>query len=157
MTVVLQTTLFPLLPPVIKPDLISTIVVIVALLEGKQRGAVTGLCYGAGLDLISGKYLGLNLLTLTALGYLVGFGERRFFKDVWLVPVIGILSATAAKAVMIIFLGWTVGAPLPDTNGLIWTIAGEGVVNTLIGVPLFFVLSKFAKGNSEEKARWNFN
>ena len=110
--------------------------------------------YGAGLDLISGKFFGLYSLTLGLLGSLIGLGENKLYKDVWLVPAVGIFSATAVKGLIALMLATMAGMRVPDFSGFLWILLGEAVLNTLFGVPIYFWFRAYLHNKQNTGTSW---
>lgn len=78
----------------IKPDLLLVIVIIYGLFRGSVPGAQLGFVYGLVEDLLLGHFVGLNAASKMLIGYGMGFGEKRFFKDNIFVPVFTVFTGT---------------------------------------------------------------
>lgn len=78
----------------VKPDLLLVIVIIYALFRGSVRGAQLGFLYGLAEDLIMGRFVGLNAASKMLVGYMIGWGERRFYKENFLVPIATVFLGT---------------------------------------------------------------
>lgn len=75
----------------VKPDLVLMIIVFNAFLRGSREGALVGLLGGLFEDLAVGSYFGMNVLSLMAIGYLVGLTESKLLKE---------------STIIIVFLAW---------------------------------------------------
>lgn len=78
----------------VKPDLLLVLVIIYAFFRGSVRGAKLGFVFGIAEDLLMGRFVGLNAASKMLIGYLIGWGERRFYKDNLLVPIIIVFGGT---------------------------------------------------------------
>jgi len=88
---VFQTTVFnELIIAGVKPDLLLIIVILYALFNGPRQGAFVGLGLGLLEDLFQAKYIGLNAAGKLTTGLIIGFLEKRIFKDNFLVPVLAL-------------------------------------------------------------------
>ncbi|TDA70051.1 MAG: rod shape-determining protein MreD [Clostridia bacterium] len=113
----LETTVSLYLPAV--PDLLLVAVALEALFYGPRQGAVIGLLYGLIEDIYLGRYIGLNALVKTLVGYGIGWGENRIYRDNLLVPVLVLVTATLAANLLWLLVALLVGWSLPPA-GVIW-------------------------------------
>ena len=72
----------------VKPDLLLIIVIFFALFNGSRQGAFVGLGLGLLEDLFQAKYFGLNAASKLITGLIIGFMEKRIYKENFLVPVL---------------------------------------------------------------------
>lgn len=118
-------------------DLLLAGVVLEGLYGGCRWGAAVGLAYGAAQDLVGGTYPGLHILTKTLIGLAAGTAEKRFFRENPLLPVLGLLSATAAQDLAYALGGelirWGRGFGLPQA---LWP---ELFLNTVLGMLLYWL------------------
>ncbi|KAB2952338.1 rod shape-determining protein MreD [Heliorestis acidaminivorans] len=137
LAVVLQTTFFHTFSiQGIGPNLVLILVVFFSLLQGSRAGSFFGLLAGLFLDLISGRYIGLNTLTLAAVGGLIGLIEGRLYKDNLLVPMGAVLVATIILNLLAYLLALFAG--LQITFKTLWmTLLIQALYNTAL-VPLFY-------------------
>jgi len=86
---VLQSTVFSeLIIAGAKPDLLLIMVILYSLFNGPRHGAFMGLGLGLLEDIFHAKYFGLNAASKFTTGLIIGFMEKRMFKDNFLVPVL---------------------------------------------------------------------
>lgn len=78
----------------IKPDLLLIVVIIYGLFRGSVPGARLGFVYGLVEDLLLGHFVGLNAAGKMLIGYSMGWGEKRFFKDNIFVPVFTVFTGS---------------------------------------------------------------
>lgn len=129
---VLQSTLLSSLVPWVRLDLLLAVAVCSGITSGPLAGAMAGLLGGIVADMLTGRLIGLGMLTRGVSGLLSGFLGQRLFGENVLVPfVIGaiaticdqLLFVAGAKAFGInIPLGQTLArVTVPSTwyNGLL--------------------------------------
>ena len=110
LTLILQSTLVPLVAiNGIRPDLLLIIVVLSALLLGKETGACLGFFTGLLQDLVSGNIFGLNILSKLATGFLAGVMERKVFKENFFLPVLAVAVATAFNSLVMLLILYIFG------------------------------------------------
>ncbi len=121
----------------VKPDLVLVLVVFYAIINGSREGAFWGFMGGLAQDFLSGYYLGMNTLSLTVIGYLVGLGHTRLFREnQFVLAGIAFLATLAVEAIrylLILSLGITV-LPGEALWGLILPL---GVYNAAVAL-LFY-------------------
>ncbi len=127
-----------------KPDLLLVVVVFIALLGGSAPAAKMGFVLGLAEDIFAGKYLGLHALSKAAIGYLVGLGENKIYKENVLVPVLGVMSATIVYEIIFVNLARWGGANLQSEGFFqaVWPIA---VYNGFVALLLYSRFSKAAE------------
>lgn len=92
---VLQSSVIPAIAIYgVRPDLLLTMVVAVALIYGREKGLGAGFFFGVIQDLVSSGFLGLHVLTKMIVGYLVGMTEKKVYKQNLILPslVVGVIS-----------------------------------------------------------------
>lgn len=105
LSLTLETTLFDQLTFYgVKPDLLLILILFYALFRGSVSGAKIGFFYGLAEDLLLGRFVGLNAATKMLIGYLVGLGERRFFKDNLILPVLLVFGGTLLSHLLYVSL-----------------------------------------------------
>lgn len=121
----------------VKPDLVLVLVVFYAIVNGPREGAFLGFLGGLAHDFLSGYYLGLNALAITAVGYVTGLGHTRLFKEslsvVAGVAFLATILAEGIRYLLLLLLGVTI---LP---GEAWwgLIVPVGVYNAAVAL-LFY-------------------
>lgn len=95
LSLTLESTLFDQLTFYgVKPDLLLVLVLFYGLFRGSISGAKLGFFYGLAEDLLLGRFVGLNAATKMLVGYLIGLGERRFFKNNLILPILVVFGGT---------------------------------------------------------------
>jgi rod shape-determining protein MreD len=104
------------------PNVMVSLVVVLALYESPRGGLALGLVAGMMMDLFGGRLIGLNSLTLAVLGYLIARFQVHWRHDVFFLPaVVGAMSemlVVAAQWVLLKLIGYpitwqTAFRPLP--------------------------------------------
>ncbi|MBM7866843.1 rod shape-determining protein MreD [Heliobacterium gestii] len=133
----LQTTLMTNLAIAgVTPHLVLILVVFTAILNGGRFGSIFGVCAGLFLDMLTGRYIGLNALALAATAGLCGFIEGRLYKDNLLVPIGCVLAGTFAYHTLAFLLGSFAGLPFA-VGGFFMTLLTQALYNTA-AVPLLY-------------------
>ncbi|HEY8347252.1 MAG TPA: rod shape-determining protein MreD [Symbiobacteriaceae bacterium] len=98
----------------VAPDFILVVVVCYGLLFGWEVGLGAGVVGGLLVDLTTGRFIGLHVLSLGLVGLAVGQLEDKVFKDNYLMaPVAGFAGSILNQAVQLIcqlLYGWEVPA-----------------------------------------------
>lgn len=112
-SLLLESTLFnELMIAGVKPDLVLIIVILYAVFNGPQEGAMLGLFLGFLEDLFMAKYLGINALTKFSVGLIIGSFEKRIYKENFFVPTIALLFGSLIHGLLFIFISNIIGYPL---------------------------------------------
>lgn len=92
------------------PDLLLVVVLSYGLLFGWQIGLGAGMLGGLLLDLNTGRFIGLHVLTLGLVGLVSGVIEEKVFKDnLLLAPAAGFVGSMASHSIVVLALwlfGW---------------------------------------------------
>ncbi|QGG47260.1 rod shape-determining protein MreD [Heliorestis convoluta] len=137
LSAVLQTTLFHSLSiQGIGPNLVLILVIFYSLLQGSRSGSIFGVLAGLFLDLFSGRYIGLNILTMAAVGGLIGLIEGRLYKDNLLVPMGAVFVGTIAFNLLAYLLALYAGLYI-NLKTLWLTLLIQSLYNTAL-VPIFY-------------------
>lgn len=92
------------------PSPLLQITVTLGMLFGWRIGLGTGLIGGLLLDLTAGRLIGLHLLSMGAVGLLVGLLEEKVFKENWLLAgVVGLGGSVLTHLlnyICLAALGW---------------------------------------------------
>ncbi|MGI6064880.1 MAG: rod shape-determining protein MreD [Bacillota bacterium] len=89
----------------VKPDLLLIIVIFAALLKGTVTGVKVGFFIGLAQDLLSGKFIGLFMLSKMFTGLCVGLVESKIFKENYLVPIVVLFFGTILHEFLFTFFG----------------------------------------------------
>lgn len=121
--VVLQTTVLEYISIWnIKPNLPVIFIISVALLRGNPEGAIIGLVTGLVLDFSAGKLIGLNGLFGLYLGLVIGFFNKKLYRENLLIVFIFTLACSLGYEILIhLVSGLTVGK-------FVWLYAFKNVI-----------------------------
>ncbi|MFZ5942740.1 MAG: rod shape-determining protein MreD [Bacillota bacterium] len=143
---ILQSTLFnEMIIAGAKPDLILVIVILFALFNGPKQGAAAGFGLGLLEDLFNAKFLGLNAVSKLVIGFLLGFLEKRIFKDNFLVPVFSLFLGSLIYS-LIYFL---------FTNIVGYSLSFDQVIRVTLPMAIYntcfapFIYGKFYKSSTK--------
>lgn len=93
----------------IAPNVILVVVVSYGLLFGWQVGGAAGVIGGLLLDLTTGRFIGIHVLSLGIVGFLVGLVEERVFKDNVLLAALGGLVGSLVSQTIVLLTLWLFG------------------------------------------------
>lgn len=120
------------------PDLLMFFVVFTGLLKGPLWGLVTGIVLGLIQDLLSGKYLGLNILAKGVTGFTVPLICAKFYKDNYLIPLLAIVAGTLISGLVFIICGNIAGLELPFMATL-WDVYLPQCIFNCVLTPFIYV------------------
>lgn len=110
---ILQSTLFSKLTLWgAKPDLLLILTIYIAFLKGVKKGAFVGIVLGLLEDLFMAKYIGLNALAKGLVGFVIGFLEKRMYKDNFIVSFVTVVLGTILYVLAFFFFANIVGYSL---------------------------------------------
>ncbi|MDD4798998.1 MAG: rod shape-determining protein MreD [Clostridia bacterium] len=140
----------------IAPNFLLFIVVFSSFYFPSLKAAAIGGSIGLFYDLIQGKYLGLETLSLAAVAFVVSLWSRRFYKDNYLIPIIAVFLATIGYGALFLLLSRLAGLYLPFWSSLIFFVFPQAVYNAVLAplfyLPVFiFFLRQTAEGERLEK------
>lgn len=94
---ILQTTLFLHLQiRGVFPNTALIVVVSYALLRGSREGCIIGLCTGLLFDIFFGTAMGYYAALYLVIGYLIGRGQKNFYRENYFLPVFFCIIAITA-------------------------------------------------------------
>ena len=116
-------------------DLPLILVLYLSMHSTAAKGAFWGTCFGLLSDLLVGTLLGLNGLSKTLIGYLVGLLRVRTAAEGVLGRIMLLAAATALDTVLMIAILDVLGQPLPDSS--VPFIAVRSCIAAVAGVFIF--------------------
>jgi len=125
----------------VKPNIILIFVVAVSLLKGHIEGAVIGCITGFALDTISGGLFGFYALLFLYTGLFVGYINKRFYKENFLVMFFIMFSVSVAFN-FIIHLLTSMVSGTGFVQALTKRILPEALYNSVVSVPLYLFIYK---------------
>lgn len=123
---------------VFRPQLLLFFPVFAGLLRGRWCGLAHGLFAGLLMDLVIGRFLGLNTLVWGAVGWLTGRFTTSLFKENYLIAVISVLlSFTISSLLYAVLVGLISGSFFSMT--LISRIILGGVLVNCFLAPIIYL------------------
>lgn len=139
----LQTSLFPHLSSFgVIPNLILIITVCYGLLNGIQSGLFFGLLSGLCLDLAGSGILGVNIITMGALGFGAGYLERIVFKGYMIIPLCAVLAGTVFAELFSYSILLAFGWRIKFLSFLGGTLLPLCLYNLILTGPVYYGLNK---------------
>jgi len=140
----------------IAPNFLLYIVVFSAFYYPPAQAALIGGAVGLLYDLIQGKYIGLEMLSLAAVALCVAFWSKKFYKDNYLIPIIAVFLATVGYGVLFLLFGRLALWYLPFWSSLFFAVLPQAIYNSVLAplfyLPVFlFFLKKPTEGERLEK------
>ena len=140
--ILLQTTLLsPIHFGIYSPDLNLILIVIIALLCGLKEGTILAIGNGYMMDVLSGNLLGVNTLSRLSVFAIV----HSITDNVFINRVPSLVLAFYFSTLLSWGFVWVVVNINPGSSfgySLI-DILKQGIVNTFLGIPLFFIVKKY--------------
>jgi len=140
--ILLQTTLLsPIHFGIYCPDLNLILIVIIALLCGLKEGTILAIGNGYMMDVLSGNLLGINTLSrLSTFAIVHSLTDNVYINRIPSLALAFFFSTFFSWGFM-----WVVIKINPGTSfGFsLLDILKQGMVNTFLGVPLFFIIKKY--------------
>lgn len=116
----------------VKPNLLLVVTVSVALLHGSVKGASIGFLTGLIQDALSGKVMGFYSLLGLYLGLIIGFANRRLFKENLLVMIFFTFVSTLVYEYMVYFLNTFMQGGIEFVRPMRLVILPEALYNSVI-------------------------
>ncbi len=120
------------------PDLLLFFVIFTGLLKTPFWGLGAGLAIGLLEDLLSGKYIGLNVLAKGFTGFIIPYVCTKFYKDNYLIPLFAIFFGTLSCGLIYIIFSWLSGLNLPLWQTLWGVFIPRGLYNMVL-TPFIYV------------------
>ncbi|WP_027338569.1 rod shape-determining protein MreD [Halonatronum saccharophilum] len=134
----------------VTPDLMLIIIVVLAINKGKTAGGIAGFIIGFLQDLFSGNLFGINAITKTIVGYLLGFLSKVIYQDNFIIVAIITFFATIINQGMIIF--FTGGIDIESAlKEIIIPLAIYNTIITLIIYPVVYKLDNYLARKKAER------
>ncbi|MFH0924826.1 MAG: rod shape-determining protein MreD [bacterium] len=125
-----------------KPDIVLIVVINIGLFYGSGFGMSTGFIMGIFEDVLSGGILGLNALTKTLIGYLVGFIGKKIEVESLFAQILFVIIMTFLEGIIIFFLLTAYNKKCNERFILNPTLLTLSIYNTLISAPIAIVIKK---------------
>ena len=140
--ILLQTTLLsPIHFGIYSPDLNLILIVIIALLCGLKEGTLLAIGNGYMMDVLSGNLLGVNTLSrLSVFAIVHSITDNVFINRVPSLVLAFFFSTLFSWGFMWVVININPGSPFGYS---LIDILKQGIVNTFLGIPLFFFVKKY--------------
>lgn len=126
----------------VKPNLFIILVLFIGLYAGKKYGAILGVIFGLGLDLLSSNLIGQTVLILGAIGFAGGYLDKDFSKDSKITVILMVIVATAIYEIFI----YTYRTMMLSLNVEIWPFIKiliiEIIYNAILTIILYPLMQK---------------
>lgn len=133
----------------VKPNLILVYIVLSAIIRGSFEGAVIGFFIGLAQDLLSGKAIGIYAIAGMYVGVLAGFIQRRVYRENLFISIFFTFAASLLYGIMT-FLTLMIGGVGADfSSAFSGIIFPEAVYNSLISIPMFFIVLNLSRKADE--------
>ncbi|HEV2769081.1 MAG TPA: rod shape-determining protein MreD [Solirubrobacteraceae bacterium] len=126
------------------PDLVSLLVMSVALIMGSMSGAVFGFSLGLLVDVALLQTMGVTSLVLLAVGFWVGRARETQDLEGPLVPLVTGALATLATVLGFSLMQFLLGVDPPVGGALIRLVLATVVLNALLAVPVHALVRRVA-------------
>lgn len=120
------------------PQLLLFFPVFAGLLRGRWHGLAHGLFAGLLMDLVIGRFLGLNMLVWGAAGFLTGRFTTSLFKENYLIAVISVLLSYTFGSLLYAVLAGLVSGSFFSMTLISRIILGGVLVNCFIA-PIIYL------------------
>jgi len=133
-----------------KPDLILIVVATYAFLEGPAAGSIIGFFGGLLKDLITLGGVGINILTMTIVGYLAGLFERNLFGSKSALAMITMFVVSVFSQLLYALASFIFGEPIDLWMSIRYVILPSAVYTSLITLFIFSILIKILSHQRED-------
>lgn len=121
----------------IKPNLFIILVLFIGLYAGKRYGAILGIVFGLGIDLIGSNIVGQTALILGIIGFCGGYLDKDFSKDSKITVILMVIAATVIYEIFI----YTYKSVVLTLNVEIWAFIKiliiEIIYNSILTIILY--------------------
>jgi rod shape-determining protein MreD len=137
----------------IRPDALLLLAVCAGLVAGSEVGAVVGFVVGLVADLFVQAPLGLNAWVFSLVGYAVGSFRSALIREIWWIPPLTALLASAGGVLLYGVLGAVVGQSQFVRPHLLTTALVVGVMNSIMSLILIRLTGWALSPTQERYAR----
>lgn len=154
-TIIQSTVLAPLSGTIFAIDIVLTITVIIAVLNGVAIGSIVGLLSGIFQDAVLGRPIGITAMSRLLVCYLIGVIEPKVFKENLLIPATLVFFATIVDQFLASLFAPMIGISIGDQNLLTSFNINAAVANMLAAIvvytPLYRLNKRFTKQQSTRR------
>ncbi|SDY86318.1 rod shape-determining protein MreD [Tindallia californiensis] len=142
-SIVLESTFFSYIQILgVVPNITMILVICFALYYEEKNGAIIGFSAGIIKDIIIGRLVGISALTFMAIGFLVGYYNRKVFAENITTPfVLTVLCTLLHESIMlmVLFLG---GHPMQFGMIINRVYLYQTLLNALVAIPIYVMISQ---------------
>jgi len=139
--VILQQRDFLRLESGVVPDWILIITIFFSLRKEELVGMIIGFIGGFFMDAISGVIQGVHMFAKTITAFIVGEMKNRIFAEtIWSIMIIVALVSLMHGSIVLV-LEYIFHQPFPLFQKILHYTIPEVLYNTVIAVPVFFILN----------------
>ena len=143
----------PIIPPYcfgIGPNLFLLYTLLVCCYCKKTEGLILGACFGLILDLINGRWIGLNLILMLATAFLInGFFANVIRNNTLLITML--LSVVVTFLYETLYYLVAFFDDLHFGSVLLRVLLPECLSAAIAAIPMYFIIKKFAKTLWDDK------
>jgi rod shape-determining protein MreD len=122
-------------------DIVMLVPIAVAIVHGRDDGAIAGFSAGIVLDLVvHGTPVGFFALGYTLTGYIVGMTQATVLRAAWWIPVLTAIGGSAIGVFILGLLANIVGLEGYLDSHLLVVAAVVGLVNGVLVLPMIRVV-----------------
>ncbi len=145
LAMLLQTTIFSALSIWgAYPDLLTIVVVNLGILNGRYEGAWLGFLGGIIRDLLVGRFIGLNALAMSLVGFLAGAAAQRLYKENFFVPCFFTMVGTWLGRSLVLLGMVLFGARVQWNLQMLFSIVLSGLYSAVLTLLIY---RRFARIN----------
>jgi rod shape-determining protein MreD len=120
------------------PQLLLFFPVYAGILRGSRYGLAHGLFCGLLLDLVIGRFIGLNMLVWGFTGYMVGRITKGLFKENYLIAVVSVFLVYLANCLLYAVLVGLISGHFFSMTLISRIVLGGALVNCFLS-PIFYL------------------
>jgi len=124
----------------IRPNISLIIVVSFGILRFEKEGGIIGFFAGLLQDIIFGPVIGLNALLYMLIGYFSGKPFKKFYAEIFLIPIFLVGSSTLFFNIVYYILNFLFRARLDILYYFGTIILPETLYNVTVSLPVYFFI-----------------
>lgn len=138
---ILQTTLLPYAAiRGVVPNTALILVVSYGLLRGENEGCIVGFCNGLLIDIFFGVSFGFYTLLFFLAGLWAGRGQKDFYRENYLLPIISCALATIVYEIVLFVTGFILRGETNLIYFLLHILIPEVVYTAIVTIPMYRIL-----------------
>ena len=127
----------------IMPNLFVVIVLFIGLFASKTMGTIYGIVIGLILDLLFGRSVGIQAVSLGLIGFLAGIFDKNFSKDSRMTIMLMVLSSTVIVEVLNYLFKYMFEGISVEIFNFVKILILEVIFNLLLTIILYPIIRKF--------------